>query len=50
MVAVEPHHADPVLQEAPSKRVPWSLMKEMTYQKDTTATRGVVVIAMVEET
>ena len=32
-VAGELHHANPMLQEVPSKREPWSLMKEMTYQK-----------------
>ena len=29
-VATEPHHADPTLEEAPSKREPRSLMIEMT--------------------
>ena len=29
----EPHHTDPMLQETPSKMEPWSLIKEMTYQR-----------------
>ena len=32
-VVAEPHHADPMLYEAPSKREPWSLIIDMAYQK-----------------
>ena len=49
-MTAETHHLDPMLQEAPSKREPWSPMKEMTFQKTPQSPEVVVVITMVVDT
>ena len=49
VVAAEPHHADPMMLEAPSKREPWLTDERNDILEDTTVTRGVAVIAMLVE-